>query len=160
MQQLCFLHSSTFISGCVTPCHFDEQENFFCQVRGSKRFYLFPPEQFECFYPHPVSHPCDRQSQVFFYFFMYIYVKSVYKRLNETLCENFYFSCLFKRFYPDISYKKHDYCTLVHVMIVYVSRVFSSSSFYKSMNVSFYTAYMSFKSNLISKKGHNKRSFI
>lgn len=54
------------MEGNVTPCHYDEQQNFFAQVRGYKRCILFPPEQFECFYPHPVFHPHDRQSQVDF----------------------------------------------------------------------------------------------
>ncbi|XP_014247507.1 hypoxia-inducible factor 1-alpha inhibitor-like [Cimex lectularius] len=54
------------MEGNVTPCHYDEQENIFAQVRGFKRFILFPPEQFACFYPHPVYHPHDRQSQVDF----------------------------------------------------------------------------------------------
>ena len=48
----------------MTPCHYDEQENFFCQVVGCKRVILFPPEQFECMYTYPSFHPHDRQSQV------------------------------------------------------------------------------------------------
>ncbi|BES87743.1 Hypoxia-inducible factor 1 alpha [Nesidiocoris tenuis] len=54
------------MEGNVTPCHYDEQENLFAQVKGYKRILLFPPEQFECLYPHPVWHPHDRQSQVDF----------------------------------------------------------------------------------------------
>ena len=100
-------------SGVVTPAHFDEAHNFFCQVRafaraqchalshpyhrvdislalasndtqphaactlarcsilsqieGSKRFALFHPEQYCSFYPFPIHHPCDRQSQVNLY---------------------------------------------------------------------------------------------
>ncbi|XP_071455376.1 hypoxia-inducible factor 1-alpha inhibitor-like [Hetaerina americana] len=54
------------MEGNVTPCHYDEQQNFFAQIRGYKRCILFPPEQFECLYPHPVFHPHDRQSQVDF----------------------------------------------------------------------------------------------
>ncbi|XP_045462643.1 hypoxia-inducible factor 1-alpha inhibitor-like isoform X2 [Harmonia axyridis] len=50
--------------GNVTPCHYDEQENFFAQVLGYKRCILFPPDQFQCMYPHPVHHPHDRQSMV------------------------------------------------------------------------------------------------
>jgi hypoxia-inducible factor 1-alpha inhibitor (HIF hydroxylase) len=52
--------------GNVTPCHYDEQHNFFCQVRGLKRCLLFAPDQFKNLYPFPVAHPCDRQSQVDF----------------------------------------------------------------------------------------------
>ncbi|KAK7862279.1 hypothetical protein R5R35_006647 [Gryllus longicercus] len=54
------------MEGNVTPCHYDEQQNFFAEVRGYKRCILFPPEQFECFYPYPVYHPHDRQTQVDF----------------------------------------------------------------------------------------------
>uniref|UniRef100_A0A8D2NPQ8 Hypoxia inducible factor 1 subunit alpha inhibitor n=1 Tax=Zosterops lateralis melanops TaxID=1220523 RepID=A0A8D2NPQ8_ZOSLA len=32
----------------------------------ASRCILFPPDQFECLYPYPVHHPCDRQSQVDF----------------------------------------------------------------------------------------------
>jgi hypoxia-inducible factor 1-alpha inhibitor (HIF hydroxylase) len=52
--------------GNLTPVHYDEQENLFCQVEGYKRVILFPPSQFECLYPYPVHHPHDRQSQVDF----------------------------------------------------------------------------------------------
>ncbi|XP_071496649.1 hypoxia-inducible factor 1-alpha inhibitor-like [Diadema antillarum] len=54
------------MEGNVTPAHYDEQENFFAQVKGYKRFIMFPPSQFGCMYPYPVHHPCDRQSQVDF----------------------------------------------------------------------------------------------
>ncbi|ELU06865.1 hypothetical protein CAPTEDRAFT_183371 [Capitella teleta] len=54
------------MAGNVTPCHYDEQENLFAQVRGYKRVILFPPEQFSCLYPYPVHHPHDRQCQVDF----------------------------------------------------------------------------------------------
>lgn len=50
----------------MTPAHYDEQQNFFAQIKGYKRCILFPPDQFECLYPYPVHHPCDRQSQVDF----------------------------------------------------------------------------------------------
>lgn len=55
-----------FISmeGNVTPCHYDEQQNFFAQIKGYKRCLLFAPDQFENLYPHPVHHPHDRQSMV------------------------------------------------------------------------------------------------
>ncbi|XP_078659529.1 hypoxia-inducible factor 1-alpha inhibitor-like [Branchiostoma floridae x Branchiostoma belcheri] len=54
------------MAGNVTPVHYDEQQNFFAQVKGYKRCILFAPEQIECLYPYPVHHPCDRQSQVDF----------------------------------------------------------------------------------------------
>uniref|UniRef100_H2ZFW9 JmjC domain-containing protein n=2 Tax=Ciona savignyi TaxID=51511 RepID=H2ZFW9_CIOSA len=52
------------LEGNITPVHYDEQENFFAQISGYKRCILFSPDQFDCLYPHPVAHPCDRQSQV------------------------------------------------------------------------------------------------
>lgn len=52
------------MEGNVTPVHYDEQENFFAQIYGYKRFLLFHPDQFENLYPYPVYHPHDRQSQV------------------------------------------------------------------------------------------------
>lgn len=54
------------MEGNVTPAHYDEQQNFFAQIKGHKRCILFSPDQFECLYPYPVHHPCDRQSQVDF----------------------------------------------------------------------------------------------
>lgn len=63
----CIWFASNFICclvGNVTPAHYDEQQNFFAQIKGHKRCILFPPDQFECLYPYPVHHPCDRQSQV------------------------------------------------------------------------------------------------
>lgn len=53
-----------FYAGNVTPCHYDEQQNFYAQVKGYKRIIMFRPSQFRCLYPHPVHHPYDRQSQV------------------------------------------------------------------------------------------------
>lgn len=52
--------------GNITPAHYDEQHNFFAQLQGHKKCYLFPPECYENLYPHPVYHPHDRQSQVDF----------------------------------------------------------------------------------------------
>eukprot|EP00043_Microstomoeca_roanoka_P012491 m.120971 g.120971 ORF g.120971 m.120971 type:complete len:256 (-) comp15511_c0_seq1:534-1301(-) len=48
----------------VTPCHYDEQENLFAQVKGYKRIILFHPEHYRNLYPYRYDHPCDRQSQV------------------------------------------------------------------------------------------------
>lgn len=55
------------MEGNVSPCHYDEQQNLFAQVHGFKRCILFPPDQFDCLYPHPVYHPHDRQSMVRFF---------------------------------------------------------------------------------------------
>lgn len=38
-------------SNAVTPIHFDTQNNFFCQLRGKKRFVLFSPDQTDYLYP-------------------------------------------------------------------------------------------------------------
>ncbi|XP_065222718.1 hypoxia-inducible factor 1-alpha inhibitor-like isoform X1 [Planococcus citri] len=54
------------MEGNVTPCHYDEQQNFYAQLRGYKRIMLFKPSQFENLYPHPVHHPYDRQTQIDF----------------------------------------------------------------------------------------------
>ncbi|CAL8073849.1 unnamed protein product [Orchesella dallaii] len=50
--------------GNITPCHFDEQQNLFCPLRGRKKIILFNPDNFPYLYPYPVHHPNDRQSQV------------------------------------------------------------------------------------------------
>ena len=54
-------------SGNTTPCHYDEQQNLFAQLHGSKRVVLFSPADFGCLYPFPLHHPSDRQSQVDLY---------------------------------------------------------------------------------------------
>ena len=53
--------------GNITPCHYDEQQNFFAQVNGNKKCILFSPNQYSNLYPYPVGHPADRQSQVDLY---------------------------------------------------------------------------------------------
>ena len=63
------------LPGNITPVHYDEQQNFFSQLTGFKRVLLFHPNQFQCLYPFPLYHPCDRQSQVrnFFGLFMSLF---------------------------------------------------------------------------------------
>lgn len=51
-------------NGTITPCHYDEQQNIFAQIRGVKKVYMFPPSQFGCLYPHKFHDKYDRQSQV------------------------------------------------------------------------------------------------
>ncbi len=50
------------LAGSCTPNHYDEQENVFCQVRGLKEVYLWPPADGLGHYAFPVNHACDRQA--------------------------------------------------------------------------------------------------
>ncbi|KAJ1636935.1 hypothetical protein T492DRAFT_353039 [Pavlovales sp. CCMP2436] len=52
--------------GHTTPAHFDEQQNLLAQLSGRKRVLLWRPSDWTCLYPHPVLHPCDRQSSLDF----------------------------------------------------------------------------------------------
>lgn len=67
--------------GNVTPVHYDEQQNLFCQVGGKKRCLLFHPRHFDKLYPYPVYHPCDRQSKVYTVCYDYVtrIIKSIFK---------------------------------------------------------------------------------
>uniref|UniRef100_A0A7S0HV28 JmjC domain-containing protein n=1 Tax=Hanusia phi TaxID=3032 RepID=A0A7S0HV28_9CRYP len=51
-------------TGHVTPAHYDEQHNFFCQLQGRKQVILFSPSEWAKMYPFPLHHACDRQSMV------------------------------------------------------------------------------------------------
>jgi hypothetical protein len=51
--------------GAVTPLHYDEQHNLLCQARGRKLVVMGAPQDWTCFYPFPVGHPCDKQAQVY-----------------------------------------------------------------------------------------------
>jgi len=79
--------------GNITPCHYDEQENLFSQIKGYKRCILYHPKEFNKLYTYPVrishflncifhqliflftlslfifqvGHPADRQSKVNLY---------------------------------------------------------------------------------------------
>ncbi len=50
--------------GHVTPTHYDGGEALFVQLRGRKRFVMFPPEAFEALYPFGVDHPQARYSRM------------------------------------------------------------------------------------------------
>lgn len=50
--------------GFVSSLHFDEQENLFAQLSGSKRVRLFAPHCWHKLYVYPTGHPCDRHAQV------------------------------------------------------------------------------------------------
>jgi hypothetical protein len=58
-------------TGCVTPLHYDLSNGLLCQVRGSKRVWLFDPGQFDRLYPRGPQFPgldnFERQSQVDIY---------------------------------------------------------------------------------------------
>ena len=49
---------------------------------GEKRCLLFSPANFSRLYPHPVAHPCDRQSQVCMYAVLAFRIVGIYD--NET----------------------------------------------------------------------------
>lgn len=49
--------------GITASCHYDRSHNFFVQVSGAKRFYLWSPLQLKELYIYPFYHPRDRQSQ-------------------------------------------------------------------------------------------------
>ena len=53
--------------GNTTPAHYDEQQNIFAQLVGTKRCLLFSPADYSALYPFPLHHPHDRQSQVDLY---------------------------------------------------------------------------------------------
>lgn len=54
--------------GCVTPLHYDLSNGFLCQVRGTKKVWLFDPAQFDRLYPRGPQFPgldnFERQTQV------------------------------------------------------------------------------------------------
>jgi hypothetical protein len=51
-------------AGVIAPLHHDPFENFFVQIYGTKRFYLFPPAEWHRLYLYPKTHPRHRQAQV------------------------------------------------------------------------------------------------
>ena len=50
--------------GACSPLHYDAAHNTYVQIRGRKRFQLFPPNVSDDLYPFPRLHPSWRQSQV------------------------------------------------------------------------------------------------
>eukprot|EP00966_Prymnesium_polylepis_P285366 6591888-Prymnesium_polylepis.2 len=51
-------------SGARSLLHFDNNENIFVQLAGSKRFRLFVPTEAGNLYAYPQSHAMDRKAQV------------------------------------------------------------------------------------------------
>ena len=50
--------------GARSILHFDQYDNLFVQISGSKRFKIYDPQQTCNLYPYPVHHPMDTRSQV------------------------------------------------------------------------------------------------
>jgi len=50
--------------GITASTHYDRSHNFFTQIVGKKRFYLWAPSQLTALHIHPFYHPRDRQSQL------------------------------------------------------------------------------------------------
>jgi len=48
----------------TTPTHYDEQQNMYCQISGTKEVILYSPKCWDQMYTFPVGHPCDRQCMV------------------------------------------------------------------------------------------------
>jgi hypothetical protein len=53
-------------AGVTSHTHYDVQHNFFVQVKGTKRFLLWPPEEADNLYLYPYLHPRALLSQVSF----------------------------------------------------------------------------------------------
>eukprot|EP00039_Didymoeca_costata_P004501 m.73655 g.73655 ORF g.73655 m.73655 type:complete len:502 (-) comp12429_c0_seq3:96-1601(-) len=51
-------------TGVLTHCHYDGYHNFYVQVYGRKRFWLFSPSQESLLHPYSYLHPCHAQCQV------------------------------------------------------------------------------------------------
>ena len=50
--------------GARSILHFDQYDNLFVQISGSKRFKIYDPHQTCNLYPYPVHHPMDTRSRV------------------------------------------------------------------------------------------------
>ena len=50
--------------GARSILHFDQYDNLFIQISGSKRFRFYEPQQTQSVYPYPIHHPLDTRAQV------------------------------------------------------------------------------------------------
>ena len=50
--------------GAVTRLHYDHYDNIYLQLRGHKRFVVFPPLEARGLYPFPLHHPLDQRARV------------------------------------------------------------------------------------------------
>ena len=50
--------------GARSILHFDQYDNLFVQIKGSKTFRIYDPQQTPALYPYPIHHPLDTRSQV------------------------------------------------------------------------------------------------
>ena len=55
---------SAAAQGARSILHFDQYDNLFVQLSGTKRFRIFDPQQTAALYPYPVHHPLDTRAQV------------------------------------------------------------------------------------------------
>eukprot|EP00966_Prymnesium_polylepis_P136417 3152114-Prymnesium_polylepis.1 len=46
-----------------TNLHFDQYDNIFMQLSGTKSFLLIPPSESGNLYPYPIHHALDRSAQ-------------------------------------------------------------------------------------------------
>jgi hypoxia-inducible factor 1-alpha inhibitor (HIF hydroxylase) len=51
-------------SGARSILHYDQYDNLFVQISGTKRFRIFDPLQTGNLYPYPIHHPLDTRAQV------------------------------------------------------------------------------------------------
>ena len=50
--------------GVITHMHYDGYHNFYTQIKGTKKFTVFPPSEWAHLYPYPYLHPHHAQTQV------------------------------------------------------------------------------------------------